>query len=119
MLVEAIGKPITYRWPEGEVRLEPGKPVELPNDRARRLLDKAPGKVRVVIVDWLAAWREVAAMTLGGRADDPRMPAIMAAIDRCDAAFAAGDSLAFSHAAEDVRRLCGRETTTQPRGEAT
>src|SRR5437899_1947853 len=48
MLVEATGKALTYRWPAGEVHLEPGKPVDLPDDRARRLLEKAPGKVRVV-----------------------------------------------------------------------
>ena len=48
MLIEAVGRPLTYRWPEGEVRLEPGKPVNLPDERARRLLDRAPGRVRIV-----------------------------------------------------------------------
>lgn len=48
MLVEAIGRPLTYRWPAGEIRLEPGKPVALPDERARKLLEKAPGKVRLV-----------------------------------------------------------------------
>lgn len=48
MIIECIGSPFTYRWPTGEVRLEPGKPVELPDARAKRLLDKAPGKVRVI-----------------------------------------------------------------------
>lgn len=38
----------TYRWPGGEVHLEPGKPIDLPEARAKRLLDKAPDKVRVV-----------------------------------------------------------------------
>lgn len=47
MLIEAIGNPLTYKWPGGEVRLEPGRPVDLPDARAKRLLDKAPGKVRV------------------------------------------------------------------------
>ena len=47
MIIECIGSPFTYRWPTGEVHLEPGKPVDLPDERARRLLDKAPGKVRV------------------------------------------------------------------------
>ena len=32
-----------------EVHLEPGKPVDLPDARAKRLLDKAPGKVRVCV----------------------------------------------------------------------
>lgn len=48
MLIEAIGKPLTYRWPGGEVHLEPGTPIDLPDDRAQRLLSKAPGKVRMV-----------------------------------------------------------------------
>lgn len=48
MIVEAIGEGFTYTWPGGEVRLEPGKPVGLPNERAKRLLAKAPGRVRVV-----------------------------------------------------------------------
>ena len=47
MLIEAIGKPITYKWPGGEVHLEPGKPIDLPDARAQRLLSKAPGKVRM------------------------------------------------------------------------
>lgn len=48
MMVEAIGEGFTYRWPGGEVRLKPGEPVDLPDERARRLLTKAPGRVRVV-----------------------------------------------------------------------
>jgi hypothetical protein len=48
MTIECIGSPFTYRWPTGEVRLIPGHPVELPDGRAVRLLDKAPGRVRVV-----------------------------------------------------------------------
>lgn len=48
MKLEAIGTPLTYRWPGGSVYLEPGRPVDLPEARAQRLLDKAPGKVRVI-----------------------------------------------------------------------
>jgi hypothetical protein len=47
MQIEAISAPLIYRWPEGEVSLEPGKPVELPDARARKLLAKAPDKVRI------------------------------------------------------------------------
>ncbi len=46
-MLEAL-EPLTYRWPDGEVRLEPGKPVSLPDERARKLLAKAQGKVRPV-----------------------------------------------------------------------
>jgi hypothetical protein len=48
MTIECIGSAFTYRWPTGEVRLVPGHPVELPDSRAARLLEKAPGRVRVV-----------------------------------------------------------------------
>ena len=48
MTIECIGAPFTYRWPTGEVRLIPGQPVELPEGRVARLLEKAPGRVRVV-----------------------------------------------------------------------
>jgi hypothetical protein len=48
MLIECIGEPFICRWPGGEVRLAPGQPVEIPDDRARRLLVKAPGRVRAV-----------------------------------------------------------------------
>ena len=47
--IECIGSPFIYRWPTGEVRLVPGQPVELSDDRAARLLEKAPGRVRVVV----------------------------------------------------------------------
>ena len=48
MTIECIGSSFVYTWPGGEVRLEPGKPVDLPDERAKRLLAKAPGRVRVV-----------------------------------------------------------------------
>ena len=47
MRLEALTA-FTYRWPGGEVHLEPGKPIDLLDDRAERLLSKAPGKVRMV-----------------------------------------------------------------------
>lgn len=48
MIVECLGAAFIYRWPTGEVRLVPGQPVELSDDRATRLLEKAPGRVRLV-----------------------------------------------------------------------
>jgi hypothetical protein len=48
MRLEATGNTFIYRWPGGAVRLEPGKPIDLPDDRAKRLLDKAPARVRVI-----------------------------------------------------------------------
>ena len=48
MLIEAMEKAFTYRWPNGEVRLQPGQPIELPADRGRRLVEKANGRVKIV-----------------------------------------------------------------------
>ena len=48
MTIECIGAPFTYRWPGGEVHLEPGKPIDLPDARAKRLLEKAGDKVRAI-----------------------------------------------------------------------
>lgn len=50
MRVECVGKGFVYIWPGGEVRLEPGKPVELSDERAMRLLRKAGNRVRLVLV---------------------------------------------------------------------
>jgi len=55
MLIEAIDKPMCYRWPEGEVQLVPGQPVDLLESRALRLLQRAPGKVRAVAADPILA----------------------------------------------------------------
>ena len=48
MILECVGPGFTYRWPGGEVHLEPGKPITLPEERGKRLLLKAPGRVRVI-----------------------------------------------------------------------
>lgn len=48
MIVECVGQAFTYRWPGGEIHLEPGKPINLPDERAQRLIEKAPGKIRVI-----------------------------------------------------------------------
>lgn len=48
MTIECIGAAFTYRWPTGEIRLVPGHPVNLPEGRAVRLLEKAQGRVRLV-----------------------------------------------------------------------
>jgi len=63
MLIEAVNHPILCRFPGGEIRMEPGKPVDLPKARALRLLDKAPGKVRMIeptiAVGSLISWTRV------------------------------------------------------------
>jgi hypothetical protein len=48
MLIEAVDHPIRYRFPGGEIRLEPGRPVEVEPERAAKLLARAGAKVRAV-----------------------------------------------------------------------
>lgn len=121
MWVEAINGPLRYRWPGGEVLLEPGRPVDLPDERAEKLLKKAVGKIRRVQAaektmktvgltrpknnrDWLTLWRELARMTYGIEKEDPRFQPVMNALDQCDEAFKADNWPAFEQAANDVRQ---------------
>ena len=47
MLIEAINQPIRYRFRDGrEVVFRPGKPVDVPEGDAQRILGRAPGKIR-------------------------------------------------------------------------
>lgn len=48
MLIEAVDHPIRYRFPGGEIRLEPGRPVEVEPERAAKLLARAGVKVRAI-----------------------------------------------------------------------
>jgi len=48
MLIEAVSCPIRYAWPKGEIRLIPGQPVEVPEERGTKILKKCGGKVRIV-----------------------------------------------------------------------
>jgi hypothetical protein len=54
--------------------------------------------------DWCASWRALAALTSGLTAQDPRLPVVMAELDRCDDAYLVGDWAAFHQAADRVRR---------------
>lgn len=48
MKIECVGTGFVYRWPTGAIRLDPGQPVDLPVERALKLIAKAPGRVRIV-----------------------------------------------------------------------
>lgn len=48
--------------------------------------------------DWQQAWREVAAATDGIRADDPRRPAVLEALERLQEAYAARHALQWLNA---------------------
>ena len=45
MLIEALC-PLLVKLPGQDLKLEPGYPVDLPDDYAHRLLDRVPDKVR-------------------------------------------------------------------------
>jgi hypothetical protein len=49
MFIEAVDHPIRYRFPGGEIHLEPGRPVEVEPERAAKLLARAGAKVRAVM----------------------------------------------------------------------
>jgi len=48
LLIEAL-RPLVVHTHEKTIYLTPGRPVNFPDSDALRLLDKAPGKVRVVV----------------------------------------------------------------------
>ena len=48
MLIEAVDVPIRYQWPQGEIRMKPGKLVEVDEFRGLKVLAKCGPKVRMV-----------------------------------------------------------------------
>jgi len=108
LLIESV-TPLTVKFSTGDIRLTPGVPVDLPRGKAQQLLVKARGKVREVTRDWSPTWRELATLTSGLTADDPRLPVVMAALKECDNAWLSGNWEAFCHAAARVRSaMAGR-----------
>jgi hypothetical protein len=57
------------------------------------------------VPDWLTRWRELAQVTSGLEADDPRTTPVLATLAECQRAHEAGDMDAFTKAAARVRRL--------------
>ena len=102
MLIEAT-KPLTVKFSTGDIRLTPGVPVEIPTGQAYRLILKAQGKVREAKWDCSPTWRELATLSSGLTAEDPRLPIVMAALNACDDAYLSGNWIAFGHAAARVR----------------
>jgi hypothetical protein len=67
--------------------------------------ENKPGIVAALAQDdWLAAWREVAELTSGLTADDPRLSVVMDEILAWDDAVERGNWVAFRQAAARVRR---------------
>ena len=120
MLIEATDQPVRFRFRDGKETLLPlGIPIEVPDHEARRILERAAGKVRPVATtqpDWLQEWREVAEISSGLTKDDPRLPSVMAALGGCDASFAADDWLSFQEAKSGVIRAMEKGlTASDPR----
>lgn len=60
-------------------------------------------------MDWLGAWRDLAALTDGIARDDPRFQPVIKALDDCDAAFAVEDWNGFQQCAVKVRAIVGQK----------
>jgi len=111
MFIEAVESPVRYCWPEGEIRLEPGKPVQIADEgRALKVLARCWPSVRPISFDWEEQWRDLAELTLGITTEDPRFLPILQALERCDWAFMNGDLSAFCQAAEKVNSLVKNES---------
>jgi hypothetical protein len=83
MQLEATGQPIRYRLKTGEeFTLRPGVPMELPDQAATQLLQKAPDKVRRVDdaatpVPCLTTLHPGSRITWQGADGKPRGPAVV------------------------------------------
>ena len=99
-------KPLTYRWPGGEVHFEPGIPQKLDDERARRLLASAIGKVHVVgpmSPDWLGAWRVITDVIKDLSRQQNSLKLLDAIITQLDDAFLEGNWTAFCQGLWGVR----------------
>jgi hypothetical protein len=71
LLIEA-SKPLKVRLRVGEVHMQPGRPVRFSEEDGRKLLARAPGKVRCVTpkpplrAGWLVAYRDSDGRLRGG-----------------------------------------------------
>lgn len=108
MIIEATEKAVIYRFPGGEILIQPGKSVKVEYQRALKLLEKAKGKVRVVSLshtDWLLAWRELADITSDIAPGDSRLRPVLAALERCDKLYLARKWTEFHKAAMEVHNI--------------
>lgn len=121
MLIEATDQPVRYRKRDGqELVFRLGKPIELPDAEATRLLERAAGKVRSVghvQPNWLVAWRDIAKLSSGLEATDPRLPGVMMALEACDEQFMAGDFSGFLQAKDGVIRAMGKGRSASDLGQ--
>ena len=75
-----------------------------------KLDDGVKAQLRADGAAWLAAWREVIRIVNGVTTSDPQFETVMAAAERCYAAFECGNWVDFQQAAQQVRVVVeGRE----------
>ncbi len=105
MILEPL-EPLRIRL-DGKVQeLVPGRPFELAEAQARKLLELVPGKVRSISeasVYWLSLWRAVAVISSGLESADPRFEDVMTLIQRLDEAFEEGNLRTFTVWLEKLR----------------
>ncbi len=107
MILEPL-EPLRIRL-DGQVReLVAGRPFELPEAQARKLLELVPGKVRSISeasVNWLRLWRDVAEVSSGLESADLRFESVMTLIQRLDEAFEEGNVRTFTVWLEELQRV--------------
>jgi hypothetical protein len=108
LTIETI-TPLTIRV-NGEVRrLRAGERLKLPEEKGRKLLERAPGRVRMIPCqhDWDAEWRTLATVTDGMLPHDSRLQPTLAALSQCDDAFLRNDWTTFQRLAQEIHRIVG------------
>jgi hypothetical protein len=69
--------------------------------KLKKLEDETPKTNK----EWLTAWRELAQVTNGMTADDPRFESVMCWLNVCDVAFSIDSWPRFQEAAAEVKRV--------------
>ncbi len=99
-LIEAVA-PVRFTYRGESILLEPGQRIRLPPRPAQQLMARARDCVHAV--DWLALWRDVADLSSGVQARDPRFSDILGILDSLDRAFADDDPRRFRRGFHDLR----------------
>jgi hypothetical protein len=84
-------------------------------DRLAGRTPSDPGPGPKTSADWLGHWRELAQVTYGITADDPRYEPVMRWLNVCDASFQLDSWGNFKEAAEEVKRIAGQKNITTRR----
>ncbi len=104
MLIEAL-IPMNLTLPEGVKTLKAGDRVNLPEDKARKLLNLAKKKVRISRAQWTESWCALAKMTVDIEECSPKFQPILKALEGCDVAFAQENWGEFFRAYQSIKAL--------------